>query len=652
MIRISVFLFLTAVGISHWSYADSPDVGTDARQHIRILTIGNSFTQNATRYLDEIVDAAGHKLTHKMLSIGGSPLELHAAKALAFEADRNDAFAKYSSKESLQQALQSDNWDVVTIQQQSVKSHNVDTYRPYAAQLADIIHRYAPQAQLLVHQTWAYRSDDPRFGHKTSPSAQDDPQTQEEMYKGLSHAYSTIATELSVRRIPVGDAFWRADNDPQFGYRAPSNFDATNATYPQLPDQAFSLHIGYRWLEQAGNRVLRMDGHHASLAGEYLGACVWFECLFGESPVGNSYVPDKLDDHYASHLQKIAHQVVQLGDDVARGPAPAPKPGFDDPQPQRYTLQVRASKIDSRTREYPDIGFVFGTDKKPADLEYASVDTRVAPQGKLAIWMMGNNSGLFERLNEYGIHAIGVSYARQWFGKLCQPRPADAYARGRVRLEAATGQDFSDELDLLAPDGAAERARQLLLWLSRENPQGNWQQFLTDDGSRLRWDKVIMTGSSHGSTTAARFAKHQRVDRVVMLCGPRDQDQDWQSLPSATPANRYFGFTHVLDGGWTGDHYCRSWELLDLHQFGPIVNVDDTLPPYQNTRRLITAADVQGDANRAHSSVTPGNASPVNAQGKKLFDPVWKYLYNHPIDQVGQATPADPNCQQVHASYD
>ena len=35
---------------------------------------------------------------------------------------------------------------------------------------------------------------------------------------------------------------------------------------------------------------------------------------------------------------------------------------------------------------------------------------------------------------------------------------------------------------------------------------------------------------------------------------------------------------------------------------GPIVNVDQSKPPFGNTRRLITDADVKKDANRAHSS--------------------------------------------------
>lgn len=317
---------------------------------------------------------------------------------------------------------------------------------------------------------------------------------------------------------------------------------------------------------------------------------------------------------------------------------------FGDPQPQRYKLQARASVIDPRTQQHPEIDFVFVKDGKPQDVQNASVDTRVAPQGKLMIWLMGHSDALFERVNGYGIHAIQVSYANQWFGKLCQPAPKDSKARGNVRLEAAIGEDVSDELNIPKPDSMMERSYQFVRWLSQEHPQGKWEQFLTDDGQGLRWERVIIAGSSHGSTTAARFAQHQRVDRVVMLCGPRDQDQDWQALPSATPANRFFGFSHVLDGGWTGKHYCRSWELLGLHQYGEIVNIDDSLPPYSNSRRLISAADVMNDPQRAHSAVVPGRASPRDANGDYLYEPVWHYLFNHPVDQVGPPSEKDPQC--------
>ena len=318
---------------------------------------------------------------------------------------------------------------------------------------------------------------------------------------------------------------------------------------------------------------------------------------------------------------------------------------FADPHPQRYEFTARVSKIDPRARAHPEIDFVFEKGGKPADLEHASVDTRVKPQGKLVIWLMGYSTPLFERVNSYGAHAIQVHYANGWFGQFgTNPPPADDKFLGKIRLEAATGEDFSEAVNIPKPDGMMERALQFVKWLATENPPGRWEYFLTDDGQRLRWDRVIISGSSHGSTTAARFAKHQRVDRVVMFCGPRDQYETWQGLPSATPANRFFGFSHVLDDGWTGDHYCRAWELLGLNQFGAIVNVDKTGPPYGNTRRLITGADVKNDAKRAHSSVVPGGAAVKDANGKFIHEDVWRYLFTHPVEEVGEPVPHDPEC--------
>lgn len=85
------------------------------------------------------------------------------------------------------------------------------------------------------------------------------------------------------------------------------------------------------------------------------------------------------------------------------------------------------------------------------------------------------------------------------------------------------------------------------------------------------------------ATTAARFAIDQKVDRTVMFSGHRDNTENWQGLHSATPSNRFFGFSHALDGGWVGDHYCRSWQLLGMHQHGPIVNVDESVTPYRKS---------------------------------------------------------------------
>jgi hypothetical protein len=318
---------------------------------------------------------------------------------------------------------------------------------------------------------------------------------------------------------------------------------------------------------------------------------------------------------------------------------------YDDPKPQRYNITARASEIDPRVESHPEIEFNLEKDGKPQDAQGAAVDTRVKPAGKLVIWLMGSSPALFDEVTGYGMHAIHVHYARGWFPRFGDAAPAgDTNFLGKIRLEAATGEDVSPVVDIPRPDSMMERAFQLVKHLAAKHPQGRWDYFITEDGDGLRWDRVIVAGSSHGSTTAARFAKQVKVDRVVMFCGPRDQFETWQSLPSATPANRYFAFSHVLDTGWTGGHYCRSWELLGLHAFGPIVNVDRAKFPFGNTRRLITDADVNNDPKRAHGCVVPGKAAVRVTDNQFLHKDVWRYLFTHPVDDVGAAVPADPSC--------
>ena len=126
-----------------------------------------------------------------------------------------------------------------------------------------------------------------------------------------------------------------------------------------------------------------------------------------------------------------------------------------------------------------------------------------------------------------------------------------------------------------------------------------------------------------------------------MFSGPRDNTETWQAQPSATPVNRFYGFTHVLDGGWGGHHYDRSWELLGMNKCGPVVNVDKEKPPFGNTRRLITDADVKNDPNKAHGASAPGGSAVKDASGKLIHEEVWRYLFNSPVEAIGKPEPAD-----------
>ena len=270
---------------------------------IRLLTVGNSFSANAMEYLDELVEAGGHRLVLKQATIGGATMQRHLDHLAAHAKDPKSGL--YSGGKSLDDLLGAEPWDYITMQQASINSHDVANYRPSARQLHDYLRKRAPNAEIVFHETWAYRADDPRF-QATEPKP-GEPRTQREMYEGLRSAYETIGKELGMRLVPVGDAFIKADEDPTWGYKVGPR---PKLPFPALPAQPHSLHVGWKWTESRGKQTPGIDGHHASAAGKYLAGCVFYEFLFDESPVGLKFAPPQIDAEYARFLQETAHTAV------------------------------------------------------------------------------------------------------------------------------------------------------------------------------------------------------------------------------------------------------------------------------------------------------------------------------------------------------
>jgi len=272
---------------------------------LRVFAVGNSFSQNATTFLPQLVKAGGHELVLGTAQTGGCSLERHWKAAEAELANPGSKEARIYGGKSLAEIISKGSWDVVTMQQYSLLSSDIETYRPYAQKLRDHLHTLQPGAEIVVHQTWAYRSDASRFGQV---AAEKHSASQREMWERSRAAYRQIAADLGVRVIPVGDAFWRVDSDPKWGYKPEANYDFKNPVFPMLPDQNTSLHVGYRW---SADKKLNKDANHANVAGQYLGGLVWYCSLFRESPENLAFVPPGLSPEFAAHLRKVAWQVVQ-----------------------------------------------------------------------------------------------------------------------------------------------------------------------------------------------------------------------------------------------------------------------------------------------------------------------------------------------------
>lgn len=175
----------------------------DEVKKMKILAIGNSFSQDATRYLRQIADADGTPLKIVNLYIGGCSLRTHYLNML----DDEKAYSMEYSGEatgfyvSIREALKSDHWDIVTLQQVSQESPYADTYEPYLTELADYVRTYAPDARLYIHQTWAYEEGSDRLTKELGYT------THTDMFRDLKEAYRQAAASIDAFGIiPSGEA--------------------------------------------------------------------------------------------------------------------------------------------------------------------------------------------------------------------------------------------------------------------------------------------------------------------------------------------------------------------------------------------------------------------------------------------------------------
>lgn len=171
---------------------------------MNILSIGNSFSQDAQRYLHRIARADKVELNTFNLYIGGCPLSLHYQNILSEERrytlEMNGSSTGFYV--SLKEALLNRDWDIVTIQQVSAQSPYYDTYQPYLDKLAEYIRLFVPKAKIVVHQTWAYEQGSRRLHEELKYS--DYKQMLCDIVKSYQQAAQDICADFV---IPSGEVF-------------------------------------------------------------------------------------------------------------------------------------------------------------------------------------------------------------------------------------------------------------------------------------------------------------------------------------------------------------------------------------------------------------------------------------------------------------
>ena len=214
---------------------------------MKILSIGNSFSEDAHVYLHALAMQRGIDLQTANAAIGGCSLQMHYDNIVNGSAkylhNINGGEEWEKDLASLEQILKSDTFDAVTLQQVSGYSGEYESYQPYLDNIISYVRKHQSSARLYLHRTWAYEIDSqhgdfPRYGSN-----------QEQMLQAIRKATKQISEETGTTLILTGDVI-------QELREGVARFDYKN-----------------------GGESLCRDGFHLSPYGRYAAALTWLATL-------------------------------------------------------------------------------------------------------------------------------------------------------------------------------------------------------------------------------------------------------------------------------------------------------------------------------------------------------------------------------------
>lgn len=234
-----------------------------------VLCIGNSFSEDATRYLHQV---SGEELFVRNLYIGGCSLEQHynniVGNVADYEYQKNGRCLRMIS---IEEALGKRKWDYITLQQVSQDSGIIDTYEPFFGEIVKFLREKCPNAKIVLHRTWAYADASDHGGFVNYD------RDRKKMYNAIVDTTNKIAEKYGFDIIPCGDAIEMARDLPEF--------------------------------KTGAELSLNRDGFHLSLDyGRYLAALVMCKYFTGCDTTKVEYEPNNTDKAINAKLKEIANR--------------------------------------------------------------------------------------------------------------------------------------------------------------------------------------------------------------------------------------------------------------------------------------------------------------------------------------------------------
>lgn len=215
-----------------------------------------------------------------------------------------------------------------------------------------------------------------------------------------------------------------------------------------------------------------------------------------------------------------------------------------------------------------------------------------------------------------GFSVLGLDYPNGG-PSLARSCGADMGCYGDMLANRYDGSDPTAFSDVRPAGAILDRLDDSLAYLRTHDPSGEWQRY--EDGSRVRWGRLVLAGHSQGGGAAAYIAHVHRVRGVLMFSAPAESldghTAAWLSAHSATPASRMWALDDVHD--IYAARIRPSWSAL-----GVLAGAPSRLP--EGAHGLLTTLPL-GTPGQAHDRVV-SDATPLGPGDRPVLEPVWRWM--------------------------
>ena len=255
----------------------------------KILGVGNSWTNNATAFLGNILSSLGVKVEIGVSYAGGASIQSYwnniESNAAAYQFRKwkeGKGWIEPDENSTYKDILLADDWDIITHQQQSGNGGNYSSFQPY---LHNIINWEKGLVKVMplffMHATWAYPNGYDYEQFETLYGSNTDT-----MYNAILDAYNQAMVDEGITNI-----------------------------MPSAPMIQQVRTLGISDIDTGDG------GSHLSTNGQFAASCVWAEMLLRNyldpsvasdlSIVNSTYKPSTLSDENALLIRNLAKTIVE-----------------------------------------------------------------------------------------------------------------------------------------------------------------------------------------------------------------------------------------------------------------------------------------------------------------------------------------------------